>query len=277
MKKFDSNQCDIIMIVTTYKKNYTSQSESLKCISKLKTDNSLVKVAVWNNGPDDIVDDLKFGDRLSVVNSPTNESLATAYNYWIDHCIADYYIILDDDTSINQDLISELQHNHSLGNSDKLMLPRMKCNHQIISPVKDFSAQPLRKGYNNSKGFRAIGSGLIIPNSIALKWKGKLFDDNLNLYGIDTVFCYDYATMFDGLIVLKTCINHDVAGLSNITVESYAFREKNLLSAMLYIFFKYPKLRFLYLKRIAGLLFKYVYLVRSFDIFRTLILALNKR
>ena len=263
-------QCKFLVIIPTYKKTLTSESNTLQSLLNVVNEKLDISIAVWNNGPFEIVDDLCFPDCINIINNLSNESLATVYNQCIGNMISDFYIILDDDTFVNDELFIEINNKFIQGEADKLMLPKIRVSNKLISPVKEPKNIVFKSGVFSSKDFRAIGSGLIIPQSIISSWDGDIFDSNLTLYGIDTVFCYEYTKRYKEIIVLDVEFNHDVAGLSSISDESYIFREKNLLFALLYIYTRYPYKKMLYLKRIIGVVIKYIFRIKSVDILMVL-------
>lgn len=266
-------KCQILVIIPTYKKAFTSESATLRTLRETIGLSSSIKVGLWNNGPHRIHDDLDFGKMIDIVNQLTNDSLAKAYNYWIELIEADYYVILDDDTNVSLEFFSEIEENFASGQTDMLMLPRIKNKSMLISPLVEVGSKAMSPGVCSTLGFRAIGSGLVIPKTVVSIWEGPIFDDSLSLYGIDTVFCYDYEEMFDTALVLNTELEHDVAGLSSLSDVSYVFREKNLLFALIYIFSKYPSKRTLYFKRIIGVVLKYIIRIKSLDILKVFCLS----
>ncbi|NRB80972.1 MAG: glycosyltransferase [Saccharospirillaceae bacterium] len=270
INKYMFKQCKFLVIIPTYKKTLTSESNTLQSLLNVVNEKLDISIAVWNNGPFEIVDDLCFPDCINIINNLSNESLATVYNQCIGNMISDFYIILDDDTFVNDELFIEINNKFIQGEADKLMLPKIRVSNKLISPVKEPKNIVFKSGVFSSKDFRAIGSGLIIPQSIISSWDGDIFDSNLTLYGIDTVFCYEYTKRYKEIIVLDVEFNHDVAGLSSISDESYIFREKNLLFALLYIYTRYPYKKMLYLKRIIGVVIKYIFRIKSVDILMVL-------
>jgi len=276
INKYMFKQCKFLVIIPTYKKTLTSESNALKSLRNIVNENLDLNIAIWNNGPFDIFDDLFFPDCINIIDHLGNESLATAYNQCIGNMTSDFYIILDDDTFVNDDLFIEINNQFIQGESDKLMLPKVRVSNKLISPVKEPKNIVFESGVFSSKDFRAIGSGLIIPQSIISTWGGDIFDSNLTLYGIDTVFCYEYTKRYKEIIVLDVEFNHDVAGLSSISDESFIFREKNLLFALLYIYTRYPYKKMLYLKRIIGVVIKYIFRIKKIDILMTLSLFYKK-
>ncbi|WP_133151461.1 glycosyltransferase family 2 protein, partial [Vibrio lentus] len=228
------------VIIPVYKKSFLSESKTIVTLCEMLNvvrPSIKVKIHVWNNGPCLVVNNIPFNIYfdLDVVQSTKNCSLAMVYNTVIEkNSNSDCYLILDDDTEITSQFLDEVIR-FIMYRNDILAVPTIACADRIVSPVYESLIRRIYTGTLNSSNFRAIGSGLVIPSSVIKTFIHRPFDENLTLYGIDTKFCYDYRELFNEFYVLRTTLNHDVAGFKVLPLDNFKFREINLAKAMLYI------------------------------------------
>jgi glycosyltransferase involved in cell wall biosynthesis len=272
---------DLVCIVPVYNKEKLTSSLTLtsllNSVLKLPKDFKLF-IYIWNNGPSAIECDIEIKNVASEVNQYcTNASLAYVYNRVIESIDSKYYMVLDDDSEITSDVIMDFYHSVFKNDVELLSLPRICCNNHIISPLRDRTKEKLDSGVRPSLGFRAIGSGLIIPKGVIRKMGGNIFDEKLTLYGVDTVFCYDYQSRCDSIFVLRSTLKHNVAGMSTQSVKSFMFRESNLVDSLIYMFINGKGSRITNLRRMAQTIIKAVIVSKEIEIIKVAMRSIKKR
>lgn len=148
-------------------------------------------------------------------HSGKNEPLSKVYNTLISNSAgSDYFIVLDDDSSITNDYIASLDL--FFRSRVPVAVPQILFNHNLISPGiikgvrgRALNLQNLVTGPVPSKNIVAMMSGTVISKD-ALS-QGLKFDERLNFYGVDTRFFIDYANAYSEIFILKTSIPHSSA------------------------------------------------------------------
>lgn len=103
------NNYSAAFLVLLYGKEI-SASETLNSIRKQKVPVGNNLLVIWNNGPELLqerhVSDFELlGFDVVIRETITNESLSKIYNQFITNYASDKYIILDDDSQLNQNYI----------------------------------------------------------------------------------------------------------------------------------------------------------------------------
>ncbi|MBB1356384.1 hypothetical protein H5072_20460, partial [Pseudoalteromonas sp. SR45-5] len=98
-------QSKLAIVVLLFKKEI-SDSKTLSTLLESNLNFQNCKLTVWNNGPDELINKnlepfMLKGFEVEVIETVENESLAKIYNRFINKNIAQKYIILDDDTQLN--------------------------------------------------------------------------------------------------------------------------------------------------------------------------------
>lgn len=184
---------DIAILVLLYNKEIES-SETLQSIIKSKLTFSNAKIVVWNNGPYSLINkdvsvfDLK-GYSVVIRETLNNESLSVIYNSFISESLAKKYIILDDDSTLNEDYISA----SNILEPSQIGMPVIKNMGQTTSPKINKKVSYPGIVIKNSDKVTTIGSGLVLGEGVVrdlIKSYGAVFDERFYFYGIDTTFCF---------------------------------------------------------------------------------------
>lgn len=149
-----------------------------------------VNVVIWNNGP--ILWDSDFNDvihlqssNIKIVQTPENRPLSWIYNDFIAMYSSDYYVILDHDSDVTAQFMSDVQTLQY----EQLCLPIIYSKGVAINPTCNglFNPGP----YAKNQKVMSIGSGLVLSgklvNIMHKRW-GSVFDERFALYGVDTTF-----------------------------------------------------------------------------------------
>lgn len=196
---------DSAILVLLYNKEM-HESSTISTLAGAAIQYSNAKLVIWNNGPDRLKNrDCKFlsdlGYDVSIRETVGNESLAIIYNQFIRTNSADKYILLDDDSSLNDDYINA----SSKSDMCRLSMPIVTVNNKVESPVVNgYPYNPnLKLSYDDE--VLTIGSGLVIGGEIVNKLQylyEEVFDERFFFYGIDTTFC---------LRVFRCNLNHTIS------------------------------------------------------------------
>lgn len=216
-------------LVLLYRKEVNA-SETLNSIKQLslKGNNSLL--VIWNNGPKPLIaHDVKEFEQLGfdviIKETVENESLSKVYNRFIDDVNSDKYIILDDDSCLNQQYIDEV---YAL-TGDDLGVPLILSNKKLTGPRLNRKLCNKNSRVNDKDKFFAIGSGLVIGADTAAKMKSdhqQVFDERFYFYGVDSTFFFRVKQ--SGLSQKITIITGFEHSFSHLLKESYTVTEFRL-------------------------------------------------
>lgn len=186
-------QLKIALVVIVYGKTL---QQSLTIQDLLKFKYPLSQLLIVNNGPEEISENDLYIQQLGQIhhqvilqNQLQNKPLSWIYNDFIQGCTADYYVLFDDDTEINQqyqDILFNLQ-------DVDLELPeiRARCDLKPRFPMVNSKLLNQRGNIIQPDSIYSVGSGLIISNNIKNFFKEKnieIFDSHFAFYGVDTTF-----------------------------------------------------------------------------------------
>lgn len=186
-------QLKIALVVIVYGKTL---QQSLTIQDLLKFKYPLSQLLIVNNGPEKISENNLYIQQLGQIhhqvilqNQLQNKPLSWIYNDFIQGCTADYYVLFDDDTEINQqyqDILFNLQ-------DVDLELPeiRARCDLKPRFPMVNSKLLNQRGDIIQPNSIYSVGSGLIISNNIKNFFKEKnieIFDSHFAFYGVDTTF-----------------------------------------------------------------------------------------
>lgn len=216
------------ILVLLYGKSI-SESNTLSSIKKLTVQFPDAKLVVWNNGPArfnnyDITELIKLGYQVEIIESLNNQSLAKIYNQFIRENSARRYVLLDDDSVLNDDYVSAAI---STG-SDNIAMPIITFNGKVQSPSIDHKrySKPLELKEHNR--VLTIGSGLVIGNKIVEKIRanyGNVFDKRFYLYDVDTTFCIRlYKAKLSPYIIIIPGFEHSLSRLTKESKQMTEFR-----------------------------------------------------
>lgn len=215
---------EISFCVILYNKKLSESSSILTLINYFQNNEVLGKIIVFNNGPN-IVEN-EFPNYITLHQILVNASLSKIYNKFITEYNADHYIFLDDDSILSNRYLNELKKN-----KDEIFIPQIFCHGTRHFPI-----------YDRRNEIQSITSGLTLSKKICNKLMlqyNYVFDERLDLYGIDTAFFYKLNEKGLKYTVSENHIEHD---LSHLTSGDNSFREIEVLlanSASLIPYFKF--------------------------------------
>ncbi|WP_075603538.1 glycosyltransferase family protein [Saccharicrinis aurantiacus] len=231
----ESKQISLLILVVLYRCDIT-KSETIKSLSScnriLPKDYHIV---VWDNSQQRQSDtELEYLDK-SFTSSEyqcigENLSLAKVYNSIINKYKGRFQFIniWDQDSEISENYYNEF---NSLLNNNKVgvYLPQVYQGDLLVSPglMGVFRGRYLRNkrlGLISSNKIIGISSGLIIDADVL---NNVSFEENLNLYGIDTCFFLDYANKYNSLYVLKYQLKHSMSAFEEEPVEKKVMRHND--------------------------------------------------
>jgi GT2 family glycosyltransferase len=213
---------NILVLVVLYRAA-PSASKTLLSLAKSTHVGDQVSVLVWDNSrtelsESEVID--SFGFKYDGV--PNNMSLAKVYNRVIkDYFSHDLFVLFDQDTEISVDYFEELIRCYSRYKNSQcfLYVPRVFYQSRLISPgtrqfVKGVSLNAISPGLRGSEKLLGIASGLAIDGryiSSVLQSGCSVFDERLELYGIDTKFFMDYEEQGRLVCIMRAKLYHDSA------------------------------------------------------------------
>jgi len=180
----------LAIIVVLYNKAIKN-STTIKSLSKLK--NNDFSVLLFNNGPLLINADEedrfllnKFED-IEIIQDPNNRPLSIIYNDFIQNVKAESYLILDDDSYVDNSLILKYT---SADLSLDLHVPviKSKSSGDVFYPVYNNEVVKHSTVLDFDDSFRTIGSGTLISKCLIDKFsvfQSEIFDTRFSLYGVD--------------------------------------------------------------------------------------------
>ena len=167
-------------------------SETLNSIKSLTIGNSLL--VIWNNGPEllnsnDVIEFEQAGFDVKIIETIENLSISCIYNRFIKSYESDRYILLDDDSCLNQHYL-----NDALAiDEDHIGVPMIYSNKVLTGPKLNRKLCGKGDSITDKDKFFGIGSGLVIGKHIAEKMKHdhqQIFDERFYFYGVDSTFFF---------------------------------------------------------------------------------------
>lgn len=166
------------------------ESKTLSSLFNVSFNLSNVKLVVWNNGPEKIkYKNISNGKNIEIefIQTVHNESLSKIYNSFIDNNASVKYLILDHDSTVDQQYINSVMSSEI----HNISIPEIICGGVIRAPFVNGKVYNKNMIFNNSDFIVSIGSGLVIGNDVIREMKneyGRVFDERFFLYGVDTSF-----------------------------------------------------------------------------------------
>ncbi|MCL1112989.1 hypothetical protein L2703_05180 [Shewanella basaltis] len=212
----------ISVLILIYNKK-VEDSESFKGILKSKINLTDFNVVVWNNGPE-VINYESFPipvANFELVQTISNESLSKIYNIFISRFKSERYVILDDDSLINDIYLEEIKS----VSTNLISLPIVSCNGMVTSPLS--GRKPIEKKITNKnkKPLFAIGSGMVIGHDAALLIKrkyGNVFDERFYFYGVDVSLCHRVNSLLD-------YISYNIISGFEHNQSKFQYENKNIL------------------------------------------------
>ncbi|QCR20982.1 glycosyltransferase [Pontibacter sp. SGAir0037] len=266
----------IVALIVLYKTNIFD-SKSLKTLLNSYGNNIDVELVLWDNSPlpvtQALIDRAKkiFGE-FKYISTPENKPLSQIYNKVIQDFDFDYIFLLDQDSIIPANYLSNTVHSAVQVPEVMLFLPLVKNGFTIVSPgsfygFKGKHWKKERRGKMPVKNIVAITSGMLIAKKYFIKYLYK-FDERLNLYAIDTKFMLDYACNEEHVFVTEQTFSHDSALWSNPSADELLPRFKNMRSAYAIMLSNHPFFSMLTKAHTIYLSFKYAVKYRDMRFLR---------
>ncbi|WP_111895166.1 glycosyltransferase family 2 protein [Acinetobacter sp. MB5] len=268
-------QLKIALVVIVYGKTL---QQSLTIQDLLKFKYPLHQLLIVNNGPeailehDSCIQDLgQIHQNVTLQNQLQNKPLSWIYNDFIQSYDADYYVLFDDDTEINEQYQDVLFH---LKNVDfELPEIRARCDLKPRFPMMNSQLLQHRGEIIEPEKIYSVGSGLIISHRIKEFFKDKnmeIFDSNFAFYGVDTTFFtrinqfikQGYKFKFSSMTYLNHCLSLTEESLT--TWRKNEFIYENVLTLKYYSSSQWSKnLKFIKLvfRKIIKLSFRDAFLI----------------
>ncbi|HBR1028452.1 TPA: hypothetical protein L9K80_002102 [Klebsiella quasipneumoniae subsp. similipneumoniae] len=252
---------DISFVVVLYGKEL---QDSKTLMSLLKFEFNFNTLLVYNNGPsllsvdNNIISMLKnrFA-QVTVIEDITNAPLSKIYNYFLKNVKSNSYVILDDDTELNENYIFMLIQN-SLKQEFDLVIPKIiSLDARQYYPISN-GVVIEKEGYiEGETNLLSISSGIVLNKSIFKKMlsnDNNIFDERYALYGVDTSFFKKITKKTDLKICISSYLSHS---LSRAESKDSYFRRKERLIDLAISTRCYPSLfnYYYFLKKLISLLF----------------------
>ncbi|OEK06094.1 hypothetical protein A8C32_18865 [Flavivirga aquatica] len=206
------------------------------------------KLVIWDNSPYKQEEkDCEFLESLFnqfyYKHTPENMSLAKVYNNMYKANLGySFFVLFDQDSEFSVDYFNKVLLESFINKKINLFLPIIKTGDLIASPANRFFVtgrywKEKRTGLVDAKNKLAITSGMAISINY-LKKEFKEFNENLNLYGIDSHFMINYEKFNDYFFVLDYEMKHDLSYFNNEDLEKKLFRFLNHKESIIEVYKK---------------------------------------
>ncbi|KHN53083.1 hypothetical protein [Pectobacterium fontis] len=221
-------------------------SDTLKSLTKCKTDGIDLDILVWNNGQELLIEEdinnfmmVCQENKISakIYQDITNISLSKIYNFFIDNFSFDIVTLLDQDSKIPNDFF------YKINNSEKsdIYIPKIIVNNnekdvQYYPHLYDNPNIVIDEGYISSPVISAMSGVSMSKIAIdkIIKERGFIFEERLALYGIDNDFFRTIKKMSIQKLSLY-CVNEIHHSLSTLDPKE----EKSDFRIIENLYFKY--------------------------------------
>ncbi|MEH0833147.1 glycosyltransferase family 2 protein [Pectobacterium cacticida] len=239
---------------------YNSQlreSDTLNSLLRCKLENVNLNVCIWNNGPSLLTEDdaanfiwqcQEKGIRAKIYQDIRNLALSKIYNFFIKENQYDMITILDQDSQLPQDFLTNISSHHLAD----IIVPKIFVKNQDDEYVQIYPHE--YKKYDNKIKYGNIEnkidsamSGVTLSAKFIEKiktFRGAVFEEKLAFYGIDSDLFREINKMIDKGADLKLhcigSINHSFSYLSPIKEEN-EFRDAEIFYFKYFIRMEYQK------------------------------------
>lgn len=222
----------VVMYETVWK-----QSETLLSLTSCSYGGS-VDLLVWDNSRVSTEDEVLSGalkgifNSYEYVHSPENTALSKVYNCAASKEKYTHLVLLDQDSKVSDEYWRQLFTSCARYVDCDLFLPRVTSSGKLVSPgghwfIKGFHLKGIDAGLIRSEGKVAITSGMVIRRSYIEMYR-PVFNERLDLYGIDTCFMLDYSKRREFFCVLDYELVHDTVLWSRPAKHVMLRRFRNL-------------------------------------------------
>lgn len=209
------------------------------------------KVIIWDNSPEkqsiSELERLNFFSNHQYFHTPENMSLAKIYNkMYVFNNSYDILMLFDQDSYVEMDYFIKIQDALEKNPTVNLFLPIIKVEELIASPAdrKFVSGKywnQLRRGLIKAKDKLAITSGMAISIKY-LVTHHPCFNEELNLYGIDTDFMIQYEKRNRYFFVIDYVMEHNLSFFENESMDKKIMRFRDHKKSLKIIFKKESEL-----------------------------------
>lgn len=230
----------LAVLVVLYDCEPESSASYLSLIKNARNNCAKVHVCFWNNGPKNVVLDVS-SNNIDLVETINNISLAKIYNTFIDSYDSKNYLILDDDTFVDDAYLKALIASDFYGVS----IPNITSNNKVYYPLLKKTVSPLSKSviayenvYNldDLKVFLSIGSGICIYQGMVEEFKLKynsVFDERFYIYGVDTAFFIRLKKIKGSQVKVVNKLEHSLSRIDETEFNIFRFKERALENVLL--------------------------------------------
>ena len=227
-------QIKYLLLVVIYKTSI-KESKTIKSLLANKQYLNNSKLLIWDNSPipQEVNDEIITIENIEYVHTPENLALSVIYNrVRKSYENFDYIIILDQDTTFQNNFLPMLNKSIYENQDILLFLPLLVSHNIIVSPgdyivFKGKHWKEKKIGLIPSKNLVAINSGMVI-NFDYFKNKFAGYDERLNFYGVDIFFMLEFQKYNKNVFVIDYKIQHESALLDkneNIDVKIFRFND----------------------------------------------------
>ena len=203
-----------------------------------------IEVIFWNNGPE-VVSLNESLNNVAIRETLDNVSLAKIYNKFISSVSAKKYLILDDDTHIENFFIDSLIDS----DFECVAVPSVVVKSKVFYPIIKKRSVPWVKSnvaslgeYNldNNALFLSIGSGICINENIIPNFLDEfdsVFDERFYIYGVDTSFFFRLKKLKQINVNVFNEINHSLSRLDKVEFNYFRFHERAMENLLFFRFY----------------------------------------
>ncbi|MFZ3590409.1 glycosyltransferase [Bacillus sp. DJP31] len=223
---------------------------TFQTLKKHLVDNSLglgeVEVIIYDNSPVEqkVVTPLNnSGFVVSYVHDSKNLGIATAYNYALE-CArknnSEWLLLLDHDTELTADYIHKIKR-LDVEQSVVAVVPKINCNHVMISPVYSHSLRPLAEERPNvgiqTRPVMAINSGALIRVSFLNGING--FNEEFPLDYLDHWLFNEIYLRGQFVLVVDVSLEHELSVMdyNQVSLKRY----QSILNSEFHYYKNYKK------------------------------------
>lgn len=234
-----------ILIVVLYKRTVSNSLTITTFCDKCSKFHNKVSLHIWDNSPyneNDFSYLRKLGIEYKYTHSPENLSLAKIYNKVISTTYSDQIVHIFDQDSNLTELYFDLMYKAINDEPNVyLFVPYVLYGDKLLSPgkykyYKGSYNKKLLLGKIFSKNTICITSGMTMRAILREKVK---FDENLNLYGIDSMFLLDYSAEYKYLYVINYSLSHNLSQFEIEPIDVKIKRFESFITSSRYIALKH--------------------------------------
>lgn len=232
----------ILCVIYNKKINTSSTINTFNDICQLTDFSNITpELHVWDNSTCKDIKEFnsKYCEehKVSISSNGRNEKLGTIYNKFIEIYSSDYLCIFDDDSVITNSYVNSIDSAVKI-DGVKVGIPKVMSQfNSLYSPaklgvVRGKLLDDISSGFHS--GITAITSGVFLDCAFVIS-NGLKFDEELNLYGIDTLFFINICKKNIPIFVFDVEMQHDLSIYNDEPKSIKAMRFDNLRKSNLYV------------------------------------------